>query len=202
MFSIKTMCDRVIYLSKGRIEFDGAVEAGIALYEKDCRLTALSWTQTKPEEWPIFITGCELLDENRKSKSMFNFGERLTLRLAYKTRRPVEHPNFIVAFIRSDGTPCCNYSTETDGIDLGAVSGTGFIELQTPPLKLVSEMYTVSVLVREKEFQQILCGQIATTFHVRHPLFNTHFGVFHEPATWRVEQEHCSEQAEKVLSHR
>ena len=186
MFSIKTMCDRVIYLRKGEIQYDGNVEGGIELYEKDCRLTALSWTDTKPEEWPIFITGCQLLDEQGKVRSVVDHGERTTLRLRYQTRRQVDEPNFIVAFIRSDGVAVCNYSTEVDGCKLGVVDGTGTLDLQLPPMKLVSEMYSISVLIREKGFQQILSGQTAGTFHVRHDLFNTHFGVFHEEASWRM----------------
>jgi len=67
------------------------------------------------------------------------------------------------------------------------VSGKGTIELQTPPLKLVSEQYTIQILVREKGFQRLLCAQVGTSFHVRHPLFDTHFGVYHEPADWKWE---------------
>jgi lipopolysaccharide transport system ATP-binding protein len=48
-------------------------------------------------------------------------------------------------------------------------------------------MYSISVLIRQKGFQQILCGQTAGTFHVRHHLYNTHFGVFHEEGTWRID---------------
>jgi lipopolysaccharide transport system ATP-binding protein len=190
MFSIKTMCDRVIYLRKGEVVYDGTVEGGIELYEQDCRGSALAWTETKPEEWPIYITDCELLDEHGKPKTMFDFGERMTMRLGYDTRTTVEDPNFIVAMVRSDGVAACNYSTELDGLQLGKVNGRGTLELKLPPMKLVSEMYSISVLIRAKGFQQILCGQTAGTFHVRHHMFNTHFGVFHEPGQWRrVEQE-------------
>jgi lipopolysaccharide transport system ATP-binding protein len=187
MFSIKTMCQRVIYLRGGRIEHDGSVAGGIELYEKDCRMSALAWTGVDPEEWPIYITDSQLLDERGAPRSLFNFGERMTLRLAYDTRRTVESPNFIVAIIRSDGVPVCNYSTVVDGLDLGCVSGPGSIELHMPPIRLVSEMYSISVLIRASGFQEILCGQTAGTFHVKHPLFDTHFGVFHESATWRLE---------------
>jgi lipopolysaccharide transport system ATP-binding protein len=187
MFSIKTMCERVIYLRGGRIEHDGSVEGGIELYEKDCRMSALAWTGTKPEEWPIFITDSELLDEHGAPRRLFDFGEKMTLRLAYDTRKPVESPNFIVCIVRSDGVPVCNYSTEVDGLDLGRVSGAGSIELLLPPIKLVAEMYSISVLIRARGFQEIFCGQTAGIFHVRHPLFDTHFGVFHETPAWRVE---------------
>ena len=185
MFSIKTMCDRVVYLRKGQVVFDGSVEGGIELYEQDCRGSALAWTETKPEDWPIYIKDCTLLDEQGNRKAMFDFGERMTVRLDYETRTPVDDPNFIVALIRSDGVAACNYSTELDGLQLGRVDGRGTLELKLPPMRLVSEMYSIAVLIRAKGFQQILSGQTAGTFHVRHALFDTHFGVFHEAGQWR-----------------
>ena len=194
MFSIKTMCERVIYLRKGEVKYDGPVEGGIELYEKDCRGTELAWTGTKPEDWPIYITGCELLDAQGNVKSIFEFGERLTMRLHYATRGAVNDPNFIVAMIRSDGVAACNYSTETDGVALGRVEGPGTVTLELPPIKLVSEMYSISVIIREPGFGNILCGQTASTFHVRHPLFNTHFGVFHEDAKWQFTQSQADQR--------
>jgi lipopolysaccharide transport system ATP-binding protein len=186
MFSIKTMCERVIYLRQGTIQFDGSVEGGIDLYEKDCRMTALSWTGTKEEDWPIYITDCELFDGNGVAKTMFEFGDRMVIRLKYATRTFMDDPNLIIAIVRSDGVAVCNYSTEVDGIQLGRVENPGTVELELPPLNLVAEMYTVTVIIREKGFQQIICGQFAATFHIRHHLFDTHFGVFHSPGCWRI----------------
>src|SRR5262249_8127772 len=120
--------------------------------------------------------------ENGYSKTVFDHGESMKIRLKYETRQPVESPNFIIAFIRSDGVACCNYSTEADGIHVDQVNGKGVIELHTPPLKLVAELYTIQIIVREKGYQKVLCAQIGSTFHVRHHLMDTHFGVFHEPA--------------------
>ena len=184
MATIKTLCSRVIYLRQGQIQFDGPTDEGIKLYEEDCRLTTLPYMESRADEWPIHITDFTLLDQNGRTKTVFEYGERMKVRLRYEARRPIKDPNFIIAFIRSDGVSCCNYSTELDGVGIDSVNGTGVIELLTPPLKLVSELYTIHVLVREKDFQKTLCAQIGSTFHIRHDLLNTHFGVFHEPGTW------------------
>ena len=185
MHSIKTMCDRVIYLRKGHIAFDGPTERGLELYEQDCRLSDLAWIGAARDEWPIEITACELVDPDGIARSVWDFGQPLRLRISFHAKRAVTDPNFIVAFIRADGVGCCNYSSEADGIVTGQLVGDGCIEIDTPPLKLVSDMYSVSILVRERGFGRVLCGQTGTMFHVRHSLFDTHFGVFHEPAKWR-----------------
>lgn len=184
MHSIKTMCDRVVYLRKGRVVFDGPTERGLELYEQDCRLSDLAWVATPRDEWPIEITGCELLDDTGVAKSVWDFGTAPRIRISFATRSALADPNFIVTFIRADGVACCNYSSEADGIATGRISGPGRIEIALPPLKLVSDMYSVSILVRERGFGAVLCGQIGATFHVRHSLFDTHFGVYHEPAAW------------------
>lgn len=186
MFSIKTMCQRVIYLRKGQIAFDGATNKGIEIYEDDSRLTPLSWAATKDGPRPVTITNAVVLDDGSQPKTVLEHGERMRVRLDYEVDGSVERPNFIVAIVRSDGTECCTFSTELDHASPATISGTGTIELRTPPLKLVAEVYTVHLLVRDRGFERLLCAQIGPTFHVRHELFDVHFGVYHEPAEWSV----------------
>jgi lipopolysaccharide transport system ATP-binding protein len=178
------MCERVIYLRKGHVVFDGPTEAGIALYEEDCRLSAGQWVEQPVEEWPIRITDCQLLRANGEPTNVFDYGEPVRLKLAYATRGALRDPNVIVALIRSDNVAACNYSSESDGAQVGTLDGEGEILLDLPPLKLVSEAYTVSILVREPGFGRVLCQQNGGTFHVRHDLYDMHFGVFHESAAW------------------
>ena len=187
MFSIKSMCDRVIYLKGGKVEHDGSIEEGIRLYNEDCKGSAIPWMGSSDAASPVVVEDASVADAHGRSKAIFEHGERLRLRIRYTASKQLSSPNFIIAVIRSDGVACCNYCTETDGVDLGMVRGSGVLELLTPPLKLVAELYTVHVLVRESGFQKLLCAQVAATFHIRDPLFDTAFGVFHECAEWRVE---------------
>jgi len=183
MFSIKSMCSRALYLRRGRICFDGPTEDAIGMYEKDCRLGVLK-AEDAAEDWPIVFTDVSITDEKGLPRTVFDYGERMRLRLQWDAREAITDPGIIVAFIRSDGVACCNYSSEADGFRLGRLEGEDMLELLTPPLKLVAELYTVHVLVRERGFQKLLCLQIGGTFHVRHDLFDAHFGVFHEPSSW------------------
>jgi len=186
MFSIKTMCDRVIYLREGRIEYDGPVDAGIERYERDCRLSVVGWEGADPPEtWPVFIERCELTGRDGRPRTLFDVGEPMTVRLDYTVRRPLPNPNFMISIVRSDGVVCCTYSTESDGLDLGTLQADGTLELDIPAMRLVAEMYSVKVTVRRKGFQDIVCAQLGTTFHVRDELLSHHFGVFHERGAWR-----------------
>src|SRR5262249_17727651 len=99
----------------------------------------------------------------------------------------IDSPNFLFSFVRSDDLLCCNFSTAMDNTSPDRILGEGTIELLTPPLHLVAEMYKVSIVVRERGFDRILCAQMGSAFHMRHAILNAQaFGVFHERGQWSV----------------
>jgi lipopolysaccharide transport system ATP-binding protein len=138
-----------------------------------------------PEKCPISITGMELFDEQGAPRTVFDHGQRMRIRMHYQMREAVECPNFNVAFIRSDNVSCCNYNTAMDGFATDGAGERGVIEMTTGPLRLVSDLYAIHVLVWDTKFQHLYCAQIGKNFHVRDALLSTQFGVFHEPAEWR-----------------
>lgn len=183
MFNIKTMCERVIYMRKGRVVFDGPTDEGIKTYEDDIRAHPPEFAGL--EDPTIRVKSVDLMDLHGVQKHVFSHGEQMRVRIAYEAVRPVNSPNFIVAFDRADSVSCCNFSTEDDGVSTGWVNGSGFVELVTPPLKLVAEMYHLMVLVRAPGFQELLGGHGPTPLHIAHDLYDSlHFGVFHESGRW------------------
>jgi lipopolysaccharide transport system ATP-binding protein len=184
MFSIKSMCDRVIYLKKGRVEFDGPTIEGLKLYEDDSRLSDTPWFDS--ENAPIKFTDVAFLNERGQPSTVFDHGERMIVRLRYHASRRIERPDFRVGVEHTEDIAVTTYSTQSDGLDLPYVEGDGEIELTTPPLKLVSDLYRANIIVRDAK-ASLVCAQIGGHFHVRHPLFSfPAFGLFHEPGEWRV----------------
>jgi lipopolysaccharide transport system ATP-binding protein len=190
MFAVKSMCDRAICLSRGEVVYDGEPEDAIRRYEQDSGLEPLPWARGRlgidPARFPVRVTRAELLDEDGRPRTVFDHGERARLRLHFQVNQPVERPNFVVCFMRSDNTPCCNFSSALDGIRIPCFTGEGVVELTTPPLRLVAEMYELHVLVWDEAFQTLYCAQKADLLHVRHDILDTHFGVFHESGEWSV----------------
>jgi lipopolysaccharide transport system ATP-binding protein len=187
MFSIKTLCPRVIYLRRGEVAFDGATDRGLRLYEEDQRLQAPAWFEVADGGADIDFTEVDLLGLDGRPRSIFDFGERMRVRIAYRANRRVHDPNFMVCLTRTDNVLCCNFSTLTDEVRLPSVEGCGVIEMTTPPLRLSADSYSTTVLVRERGFKDILQAQVGGAFHIRHPIYDpVGFGVFHEPAEWRV----------------
>jgi len=189
LFAVKAMCRRVLSLSAGRLQFDGATAEGIELYEKGSGLAAnLPMIVINGEDtgqWPIVIRFIELLDLDGESRAVYDYGERMRVRMHYEVRRPVKYPNFYLGIRRSDNVVCCSFSAARDGVTAPSLDHSGVIELLTPPLRLVSDMYGAHAAVWDREFKNIYGGQIGPSFHVRDEVLNEHFGVFHVPAEWR-----------------
>lgn len=194
MHSIKTMCERVIYLKKGQVVFDGPTAEGLKLYENDSRLADAPWFRDAAHA-TIKFTDVELMNERGEPATVFDFGERMKVRLRYTAKERVERPDFRVGFDRDDEVSCTTYSTASDKIDIPFVEGEGEIELRTPPIKLVSDLYVANVVVRDGKGEMV-AAQIGGHFHVRHPVLSAQaYGVYHEPGEWRLNQ-----GAEPVLS--
>jgi lipopolysaccharide transport system ATP-binding protein len=189
MFTVKAMCDRAIYLTHGQITADGGTEDVTKLYDQESGLDIAGWAMgtvgSDPEQCPISITAVEILDEAGEPCTSFDYGRRMRLRMHYEMREPVESPNFSVAILRSDNVACCNYNTAMDHFPTASAPPRGVVELLTPPLKLVSELYSIQVLVWDPKFQRLYCAQVAKNFHVRDTMLSTQFGVFHEAAEWQ-----------------
>ena len=188
MFAIKAMCDRAIYLSGGQVALDGTTEEVARLYDQEGRLDVASWATgmvgSDPKKCPIHVEHFELLGEDGGPRIIFEHGERMRIRLHYRASEPIERPNFGLGIVRSDDVSCCNYNTTLDRFDTGTVSGDGVIEVLTPPIKLVADLYSIQILIWDSGFQRLYCAQAGKNFHVSDPILSTEFGVFHEPARW------------------
>jgi len=189
LFAVKAMCHRILMLSAGRLEFDGAPTVGIDLYEKNSRSEANSLAVgvigEDVDQSPMAIRRIELLDEKDAPRAVYEYGERMRARIHYEIRRPVRYPNFYLGIRRSDNITCCSYSAARDGVTAPFLDQSGMIELLTPPLRLVSDAYSTYTSVWDHEFKSLYCEQIGPNFHVSDEVLNEHFGVFHVPAEWR-----------------
>lgn len=189
LFAVKAMCRRVLVLSAGSCQFDGLPAEGIELYEKDPRLEADPWALAAIGEdinnWPIIIRFVEFLDIEGEQRSIYEYGERMRVRIHYEVRKPIQYPNFYLGIRRSDNVTCWSFSAARDGVTTPLLDQSGMIELLTPPLRLVSDQYGSYAVVWDHEFKNLYCEQIGPNIHVRDEVLNHHFGVFHVPAEWR-----------------
>ena len=104
----------------GQVRFDGAPEDAIQLYEQESRLDTAPWAQqlvgADASQYPINLTDIELCDEDGQTCTVFDYGDRMRVRLTFEAPHRVINPNVNVSFIRSDNVACCNYNMAMDGL--------------------------------------------------------------------------------------
>ena len=75
MFAIKATCERTIYLSRGRVVFDGPTDAAIQLYEKESRPGHRPLGHGRlgddPSMRPIHVANIEVVDESGRPAHLF-----------------------------------------------------------------------------------------------------------------------------------
>jgi lipopolysaccharide transport system ATP-binding protein len=189
LFAVRAMCRRALVLSAGRLQFDGPADEGIEIYQKNSQLEATPWALEvvgrDTGKWPIILTALEFFDAEGQPRSVYDYGEQMRVRIHYDLRKPIKFPNFYLSFQRSDSVWCCSFSAARDGATAPLLKDSGFIELLTPPLRLVSDAYGSYAAVWDQEFKNLYSAQTGPNFHVRDEILTPDFGVFHEPAEWR-----------------
>src|SRR5215831_2329864 len=132
MLAVNAICERVIYLADGRVRFDGPPDQVIQAYEADSRSVLRAPVRRigrrLAPDGSIAVDGIELLDEAGRPCQSFDHGARMRVRVHFQVRADLTDPNFVIAFIRSDGVACCNYSSAMDGFPADAARGARTIE--------------------------------------------------------------------------
>jgi lipopolysaccharide transport system ATP-binding protein len=186
MFSIKTMCERVIYLRSGQIVFDGPTDEGLHRYENDGSLRASRPGSSRKHGPPPISMEIDISNESGAPATVFDFGERMRIRTRFVTSRKIVHPDLRVTVVRSDELHCTTFSASMDGMDIPSIEGESSITLLTPPVRLVSDRYSIKAVLCERSSDEVAASN-AVSVHVRHPLFMSEaFGVWHESAEWRL----------------
>jgi lipopolysaccharide transport system ATP-binding protein len=188
MFSIKAMCERVIYIKAGQIAFDGSTEEGLQRYEDEANLrSTLLASRTKGDgRRPALDIGVGALSGT--AATMFDFGQRMRVDIRYCAPQEISRPEFRVKIVRSDGVHCTTFSTSQDELELGPLRGAGKLSLVSPPIKLVSDRYNICAELYDLDAiadANAISNVIGV--HVRHPVFMSEaYGVWHEEAEWRI----------------
>jgi lipopolysaccharide transport system ATP-binding protein len=168
--SIQQLCDKALWLRRGRLVAYGPADVVIDQYVAE--MSAETRRRT-PATHPVVrtSTGTELrVNENRFGSmemeivavrlldpagfpvTELDSGDPLHIEIEYLAPSPIPNPIFGVTISREDGTIC--YDTSTDGAvhHLPTVHGPGQISFEIERLDLIGAQYYVDVGVYEREW--------------------------------------------------
>ena len=146
---VQRLCQRAIYLEKGRIVMDGPAFDVCQAYEHQImqEISQKLKKENKPESprefgqriWrngPIDITKVRILDYQEKENYSVYQNEKITFQIYYKTQKPLKNLCVWILFTRSDGVYATSFLSSEPYFELGEFKKEGFVNITWDPILL------------------------------------------------------------------
>ncbi len=192
--SVFLLCDKCIYLSKGRMLHFGETSVIINEYRKDSLAeNAKPGTENRVRYGTkeIAIKQVGFLDHNGLPKTVFKRGESLLVKIRFEASGNIPKPEFSVGFSTEEGVLVSKATTRDHGFFIDHVSGVGEVRYTIRALPFNVGRYWVTIgswdetghiaYDHHEKLYEILIedGLIANKIHER-------FGIVHVPAEWDI----------------
>ncbi len=151
--TVKKICSRVMLLGEGRVLELGEPEAVVEEYK---RLGLQQQDDVFRREWgtrAAEITEVEILDGQGVPTERFRSGETMRVRLRFVAHERIADPVFGFSVADYQGKLCYGSNTAIAGTDLGAINGSGAIELTIEPLNLLRGKFFLSLALHSRDHQ-------------------------------------------------
>lgn len=148
----KEICTQVVMLDHGRVIKQGNPREVVNYYHQVMETTEeASERGTRQLE----ILDVALLNEREEPASEFNTGESMKIRVAYRANEPVDDPVFGFSIDDYRGFTAYGTNTRLKELDLGTVTGEGFVQFDLKSLPMLEGRYLVSVAAHSRDEQTI-----------------------------------------------
>jgi lipopolysaccharide transport system ATP-binding protein len=196
--AVRRFCDKTLLLINGRqVEFgetNQVIDRYIYKEQKEVEKPAqesdeksVQEGEEKPRRWgnkKLEILDVKFIDKDGKENNNFVSGDPFCARMYYDAHEPIPHPIFGIVFYSQD-TYCYGTTTELKKIDLGVLSGRGYIDFFMERMSLNQGQFHVTVAIAPPDYL------FAYDFHDRLYSFHVHnrsgdLGIFNMEGVWRV----------------
>jgi len=150
IYAVQALCDRTIYLKKGRIRAIGETKEVIALYINETNEAMLKQSKAKGgepfERWgtgEVRITGVEIMDKNGKPAQTFKTGDQMRLLMNYRALKRVTEPDFRFVISAPGGIDVACASSASNGYVPNYIEGEGKIECIFNAILFLPNTYSV-----------------------------------------------------------
>ena len=159
MDTVQAMCDRAVWLDRGKVITDGNPEAVVQHYRgEDAKVESKrlsdATTLASNQRWGtrrIEIVNVRLLNEKGIEKTIFRTGDPFILQMDYQCHEAIASPVFGMAINRQDGVHITGPNTSFAGMVLPTLDEAGTITYRILYLPLLEGLYNISVAVHNSE---------------------------------------------------
>jgi ABC-type polysaccharide/polyol phosphate transport system ATPase subunit len=193
--AVRNLCSRVVWLEKGRVMMDGEANKVIDAYvetvrrEHDGDPGALEHLGERYGNGEITIEAIEFLDADGETRSVFEPGERMTLR--FRLSSSVRRDDVVLAFSihREGGGDLVGINTLTHGLaPLKFDEGPGVVEYSIDSLPLWKGGYRVTAIVHDlSSVTTFDCRQQEFGFSIAGTGLGDGAGLMFLPGHWDVD---------------
>lgn len=163
--SVRSLCERAIWLQDGRVEADGSAEKVVDQYltfsnkqyyqqqQQQVEQAPTPEQEEKKEEgnrWGTFqaeITSLRFLDAAGHPCREFETGQPFTVEIRYCAHELVKKPAFGVAIYREDSVHVCGTNTTVDRFAIEAIQGEGVVYYRLDQLPLLAGRYQFTAAI-------------------------------------------------------
>lgn len=132
------ICSRGLLLRGGKLVSDAPIQQAIDAYLEgaaDKRTATAAATESSTgsdaaQAGHVDLLSVDVLGESGREQLEFHTGEAVSLRITFRSDRPLDRPIFSFAIYREDGVYMGLASTENCGFHTGRVQGTGQMQFQ------------------------------------------------------------------------
>lgn len=197
--SVADICDEVIWLEKGKVRKIGEARKVVDAYLSDVNKqeeerSELDSTDSegRGNRWgsgEIVLSTVKMLGHDGKERKIFETGEKMTVRMAYKTKKEIERPVFGVSIHTRSGIVCTGTNSRIFGLVPDKLDGSGYIDYTIDNLPLLGGEYVLTVAVHD------FAGMHDFDFHDQKYSFrvsamnNSDVGIFKGPGAWHMAKE-------------
>jgi ABC-type polysaccharide/polyol phosphate transport system ATPase subunit len=156
MRTVESLCDRALWLERGRVRALGELKPIVAAYT-DAMNRSFADGQVhagSPERrgtGEVIFTKVALAGPHGRETDTFRMGEPLTVEMHYRARQRVTAPSFDIAIYADNGARVCTATTRYSGVTPTALEGEGVVRAVFDNLPLTPGGYSVTVAIFDHE---------------------------------------------------
>lgn len=148
----REICSRVVMLDRGEIVKQGKPREVVNHYHQVMETVEEG---SERGDRRIEVASVSLLDGEERPVSVFETGQTLRIRVNYRANVPVEDPVFGFSIDDYRGFTAYGTNTRLKGLDLGTVTGEGYVQFDLTSLPMLEGRYLVSVAIHSRDEETV-----------------------------------------------
>lgn len=200
LYQVKELCDRVIWIDKGKVQMQGKSGEVIDQYNDHVRMQNFQLSSNskvaveaknqtvKEESLTAYLKEVSLVDANfdKNGVALYRTGDPFKVKFQVKKQAIIEIDDIHVGVIikRNDDVQCFGVSTVIDGVSLYEIEQNELgVVYEIPELNLLSGQYSLEIWLIDSTSVHIYDSRMSCCeFKVRQP--NTEVGVSYLDHRW------------------